>query len=78
MPDGGGPFYTFDGVHRLSGIPMPPSDYLSGCGSKEDLEEYFRKVNNIPDGCKIVEREIPDEYVKISMHELLFPKKFVK
>ena len=31
MPDGGGPFFTLDGVQRRTGVKLPPSEYIFGC-----------------------------------------------
>lgn len=78
MPDGGGPFFTLDGVQRRTGVKLPSADFACGCPTLEKLNEYFNKCSNIPQECKVVIREIPDEFVMYSEDQVIFPKRFIK
>ena len=78
MPDGGGPFFTLDGVQRRTGVQLPSSDYVFGCSSEEDLNKYFNGVKDIPTECKVVVRDIPDEMVAIIGNQVMFPKQIVR
>lgn len=78
MPDGGGPFFTLDGVQRRTGVKLPSATFACGCSTLEKLEEYFNHCSNIPQECKLVVRDIPDEFVMISEDQVIFPKRFIK
>ena len=52
--DGGGPFFTRDGVNRQTG-DICNDDTLNGCLSVEDLNNWFNKRNIDISDCKIVE-----------------------
>lgn len=79
MPDGGGPFFTLDGIQRRTGVKLPSSDYVSGCDNLDNLDKYFHGIQNIPEECKIVAREIPDELVlRIKTGQVIFPKYLIR
>jgi len=51
--DGGGPFFTKDGINRQMG-DICNDDTLNGCLSVEDLNSWFNKRNIDISDCKIV------------------------
>jgi len=78
MPDGGGPFFTLGGIQRRTGVQMPPSAYVFGCTNFEDINKYFQGKDSIPKECKLVKREIPDQYVVRISDQAMFPKTFIE
>ena len=75
MPDFGGPFFTLDGTQRRTGYKMAHvAEWVFGATSAEELEEYFNGVRDIPYGCKIVVREIPDKYLFYIKGQVAFDK----
>ena len=52
--DGGGPFFTRDGVNRQTGN-ICNDDTLNGCLSIEKLDDWFNKRNIDISDCKMVE-----------------------
>lgn len=77
MPDGGGPFFTLEGVQRSTGVRLPSSDYAFGCHSVEDLNKYFRNKQVVLDRCQVVVRDIPDELCKDFGLQIMFPKDII-
>ena len=78
MPDGGGPFFTLEGVQRRTGMQLPPSEFVFGCHSEADLDKYFKFKKGIPKECKVVVREIPDELCKDFGLQIMFPREIIK
>lgn len=78
MPDGGGPFFTLDGVQRRTGVQLPSSDYIFGCSSEEELDKYFNGVKDIPAECGVVVRDIPDEMIILVGDQIMFPKQIIR
>lgn len=76
MPDLGGPFFTFDGVQRRTGIKIMDSDYVFGFSSMEQLNKYF-KGGKIPDGCKIVIRDLPEDKIVQFNTRIMIPKTLI-
>ena len=74
MPDGGGPFFTLDGVQRRTGVKLPPSEYIFGCKNIDDLNKYFNNVENISEECKIVVRDIPANEIYYLGNQIMFKK----
>jgi len=75
--DGGGPYYTLDGINRKSGIKLEDSSYIFGCTSIDKLETYFKNKNDIK-GCTMTVRDIPNKYIIcLGDDQVLFPKIFM-
>ena len=81
MKDGGGPWFTKDGVQR-NPIHMPikfSDDTLYGCISLQALFDYFREPSHKVDLEKCVVRvyEIPEYDIRVvSRREVVFPKSY--
>lgn len=76
MPDLGGPFFTFDGVQRRTGVKIMDSEYVFAFRSMNDLHNYFRG-NDIPEGCRIVVRDLPIDKIVIFDTKVMIPKKLI-
>lgn len=77
MPDGGGPFFTLDGVQRRTGMKLSHSNLVYGCKRIKDLALYFHNIADIPSECRIVGRNIPDDQVIVFGLQVAFPKEII-
>lgn len=77
--DGGGPFFTREGFHRLDHNVKSNHDYLYCCKSIKDLNNWFFSQfsqDQLSD-CILKIYDIPDKDIKqINDIEYIFPKKY--
>lgn len=78
MDDGGGPFFTRDGYHRLDNRVKSHNIYLYGCKSIQELNEWF--LSRFPaeelDECHLKIYDVPEEEIIIQNNEYCFPKTY--
>ena len=65
--DGGGPFFTRDGHHRLDYNVKSNNNYLYGCKTLQELNEWFlSKFSEYDlDDCHLKIYDIPEEEIII-------------
>lgn len=79
--DGGGPFFTRDGYHRLDYRIKSNNNYLYGCSSILELNKWFfsrfslEELNEEDYFLKIY--DIPDQDIIIQNGEYCFPKTYL-
>lgn len=75
--DGGGPYFTRDGILRSNPNIIMNDNTLFGCQSLELLLNYFEKEpKEILTGCKIAVYIIPDNEVQIEKRQVVFSKNY--
>ncbi len=75
MPDGGGPYFTLNGIQRKTKENFHLSfDYVFGCESEEDLKNYFKGKEEDIKECEIIVRDIPDNLIIKTKKQIIFPK----
>ena len=77
--DGGGPWFTLDGVGRFNEDVFMKDDVLYGCGSREELDKYFAEPAHRVDlsDCRLLCYIVPEEECRILRSgEIEFPKKY--
>lgn len=51
--DGGGPYFTRNGMNRITGEQYIDSDTLDGALTKDDLYHWFLNKENVLNNCRI-------------------------
>ena len=74
--DGGGPFFSLDGISRIDNKLISNYDMKFGCTSIEQLLKWFQNCSILTTGCQIKIYEIPEEEVIFLTDEVSFPKKY--